>query len=163
MNTVFGFRHEENDGMYIILVDFGMVEQFVLMVVDGGATVGADLEPLESCFIFGWFPLASSFPVSPFSRPPLHLLHPAAPFLGPPQGALRVTGASQARATPLHPPTTRGGASRPPCGRSQSFALYRYLCKPPAACTGMPDPCLAAMTRETPLDAAVERPCNHKI
>eukprot|EP01018_Ginkgo_biloba_P032250 Gb_26607 [translate_table: standard] len=49
MSTIFGFMHEENDGMYRVLVDFGMVEQFVLMVVDGGE----DLEPLESCFIFG--------------------------------------------------------------------------------------------------------------
>ena len=50
--------HEENDGMYRVLVDFGMVEQFVLMVVDGGAAVGAELEPLESCIIFGWSPPA---------------------------------------------------------------------------------------------------------
>eukprot|EP01018_Ginkgo_biloba_P006942 Gb_37398 [translate_table: standard] len=30
MNTVFGFRHEENDGMYRVLVDFGMVEYLVI-------------------------------------------------------------------------------------------------------------------------------------
>eukprot|EP01018_Ginkgo_biloba_P018026 Gb_04696 [translate_table: standard] len=79
MSTVFGFMHEENDGMYRGLVDFGMVEQLVLMVVDGRAAVGVDLEPLESCFIFGLptdlpevlaFPLLQGAPIPPCTPSP---------------------------------------------------------------------------------------------
>eukprot|EP01018_Ginkgo_biloba_P039275 Gb_19442 [translate_table: standard] len=148
MSTVFGFMHEEDDGMHKIFVDFGMVEHLAMEFIGtflqlttlyGIITtiILADLVASPHCpGLPCGFLLRPGCPTTLYC-PPVDLCVPHDPradichLPGGRRGLVRprdLSGCVAAHSTPAL------GLCRPPCGCSRASALFHDLCRPPAAC-----------------------------
>eukprot|EP01018_Ginkgo_biloba_P007808 Gb_14575 [translate_table: standard] len=148
------------------------------VVVDRGATVGADLEPLESCFVFS---LGAIFGVGygvleqllerciiPGASLTLCIFFPCSlvtlvPPFEPSLGALRVVDGLTTYATPAFPSRDRWGALRPPSIHLRPAQAYTGLAASLGPLVALWLPCVVATASPNacrPRPTAAFRPCN---